>query len=223
MNENITKFAKIAGLAFLQWIIVVATGFILNIILFFVALFQNLPDIGMASHGGGGILIVVFVLIGLLVENPFAFILVVGAPFFIIGYFAIANKISIRYSIDQVWKTKLSDVIITRLKKIIDKITNNSDRITAFSDATVLRAKLLDANRNDLQGSGIQRKILNYIFKKIKLDKVDFKDENLKLSDVISEQLHRFVSEFAKPSYRWFWILLIFQILVYIISLFFRG
>jgi hypothetical protein len=93
--------------------------------------------------------------------------------------------------------------------------------MTSVSDKAMLRAKLLDENRNDKSNSSLNRRVLGYVFKKIKLDDIDFRDENLTLTEVLTLKLKNFISETTKPSFTLFWVLVGVQFLLLILSIVF--
>lgn len=215
MKENIKLYSKISGKVFLKWLFVLLTGSIITVILFLIILFTN------ASGAGGGHGNAFGFVIDLAVQDFFGFLLFVGMPFFIFIYFAIANKIAIQTIIYEIWTNKAMQFVEPAVQKIAEKITSKQNWVTTISDQAMLRAKLLDANRNDKSNSSLNKRVLGYVFKKIKLDDINFRDENLTLADVLTSKLKNFISETTKPSFGLFWILVGVQILLLILSIIF--
>lgn len=196
----------------LKWGLVVATGTLISATFFLIVLFQNAEFAG-SAHGN-----VYAFIVGLLFQNTCGFILFFGSPIFIFLYFVIANKVAIQATIHGIWKNKAEDFVTNRVKAIVDGITSRSDWANKISDSTMLRMRLLEANSNDPESSGIKKKVLKYGFKKIKLKDINLKDENVRLSDVVSNRMSAFISEASEPSYLFFWLLLIFQVVLFAIS-----
>ncbi|WP_117884504.1 hypothetical protein [Aureibaculum luteum] len=117
MKENIKLTAKITGKTALKWVFIFATGNLITLITFLIALFSIIELAG----GGHGSIIALFV--GLLSTNFFAFLLIFGAPIFIILYFIIANKISIQNAIYLLWEGKLGDYISSKVGNMTRTLT----------------------------------------------------------------------------------------------------
>lgn len=215
MKESIKLYAKISGKAFLKWFLIVASGIVITLVFFFIILFSN------ASGAGGGHGNPFALLISLALEDVFGLLLFAGAPIFIILYFLIANKVAIHTVIYEIWTNKAVVYVEPAVQKIAEKITSKQNWISTVSDQAMLRAKLLDANKNDKSTSTLNRRVLNYAFKKIKLDDIDFQNEKLTLADILTSKLKNFISESAKPSFNLYWILIGIQVVLLICSMIF--
>ncbi|MBJ2175843.1 hypothetical protein JBL43_16435 [Aureibaculum sp. A20] len=213
MKENIKLVAKITGKTALKWLFIFALGNIVTLITFLIALFRNIEVAG----GGHGNIIALFV--GLLSTNFFAFLLIFGAPIFIILYFIIANKISIQHAIYLLWEGRLGSYISSKVGKLTTTLTNKEGWKKELSDKAVLKAQLFQSAKDDADTSKLQRKVINFGLKKIKLDDVNFQDKNLDLSLVITEKFNNFISETVKPSLKLFWGLVLIQIVLLISSI----
>ncbi|MBE7634681.1 hypothetical protein [Tenacibaculum finnmarkense] len=213
MKENIKIAVKISGKTALKWIFIFALGNIVTLIIFLIALYGN---IGL-SGGGHGSIIGLF--IGLLTTNIFAFLLVFGSPVFIAIYFIIANKISIQNAIYLLWKGKAGNYISSKVENVTKKLTEKEGWKKELTDKAILKAKILQLTKNDNDTSKLQRKIINFGFNKIKLDEIDFQDENLNLSDFLTNKFNDFIAETTKPSLKLLWILIITQISLLICSM----
>ncbi|MBW1655064.1 hypothetical protein [Flavobacterium quisquiliarum] len=215
MKEEIKMMASISAKSSLKWLIVMVGGNIFTLILFFIILFQN------ASFAGGGHGNAYAFIVGLLLNNICGFILFVGAPVFAFLYFVIANKVAIQQMIYLTWKNKkFSDYIDSKVVFLVDKITDSNRLVGTISNESMLRLKLLEANKNDKESSRIKKKIINYLFQKIKLDDIDFSREDLKLSQIVSVKLNQFISETVEPSLLFFWLLLLLQVVLFVIAQF---
>lgn len=216
MNENIKIASRITAKTFLAWSIVVFVGSIITFLCIPIVLFQ-VGDLGLAGGGHGSPFALV---IGLFSTNICGFILFMGAPIFIGLYFTIASKIAIQSIIYQIWKNKAGSFVENKIIIITDKLTSKNDWTSFLSNETLLRVKLLEANKKDKETSKIKKKTINYLFKKIKLDDIDFTNDNLKLSDIILTKVIKSISETTKPSFCFFWLLISFQLILIICSQF---
>ena len=205
MNENLKLIAKIGAKSTLKWIGVLALGTLITITFFIIAWFQNKE------------------LSKLIFINPAAFVLIVGSPLFLLFYFFIANKITIQNLIYSIWTNKAVDFVDPLVEKIGAKITSKKQWTKEISNQNILKAKLISENAAATETPNMQRKIMNYAIKKVKLDDINLKDENLMLSDILSLKIKSFVSTVAKPSFTLFWGLAIFQLILLVISQFFRS
>ena len=213
MKENIKLTAKITGKTALKWVFIFAMGNLITLITFLIALYRNMEIAG----GGHGSIIALG--IGLVTTNFFAFLLVFGAPVFIILYFIIANKISIQNAIYLLWEGRLGDYISSKVGNLTTTLTHKEGWKKELSDKAVLKAQLFQSAKDDVDTSKLQRKVILFGLKKIKLDDVNFQDKNVDLSHVITEKFNNFISETVKPSLKLFWGLVLIQIVLLISSI----
>ncbi|SOU86352.1 hypothetical protein [Tenacibaculum dicentrarchi] len=213
MKENIKIAVKISGKTALKWIFIFSLGNIVTLITFLIALYGN---IGL-SGGGHGSIIGLFT--GLITTNIFAFLIIFGSPVFIAIYFVIANKISIQNAIYLLWEGKAGNYISSKVENVTKKLTEKEGWKKELTDKAILKAKILQLTKNDNDTSKLQRKIINFGFNKIKLDEIDFQDENLNLSDFLTNKFNDFIEETTKPSLKLLWILIITQISLLICSM----
>lgn len=217
MRETLKTTAKITTKTVSKWILIVGIGIIVTVITLGIALYRNIGYAG----GGHGNAIALFV--GMLIGNFFAFLLVFGSPIFIGLYIVIANKISIQNAIYLTWKSKAGDYILSKVHSITKKLTEKEGWRKNLSNKMMLKTKVLQLAKDSHNISKLERKIIGFGFQKIKLDEINFQDENLNLSDVITRKFDQFISQIAKPSLKLMWILVLIQIILLIISIFFEG
>jgi hypothetical protein len=215
MNEEIKIIAKITAKSSFRWFTIVSIGILFTLICFLIILFQ---DNGGAGGGHGSIYVY---LINLFSHNFCGFLLFIGAPMFILGYFMFANKIAIQTVIHQIWENKMGGYIEGKIVFLVDKMTASSNWTNSISNKTMLKLKLLEANKNDKESSKIKKKVISYLLNKISFDNVDFANKDLKLSEVISGNIKKFVSETIEPSFLVFWLLLLFQLVLIVVAVFF--
>ena len=186
MNENLKIAVKISAKTGLKWALIFVLGNIVTLITFFIALFNN---IGLAGGGHGN---VTALFLGLLTSNFPAFLLIFGAPLFLAIYFILANKISIQNAIYLLWEGKAGHYISSKVRTLTKNITEKEGWRKEYTDWFILKAKMLQLIKEDKDTSRLQRKVLNFGFKKVKLDEIDFQDENLNLSEFVNKQVYGF-------------------------------
>ncbi|UII29558.1 hypothetical protein LVD17_14750 [Fulvivirga ulvae] len=213
MKENIKLATKIGGKAVVKWLLIFMSGNLVTLTVFLIALFNN---IGLAGGGHGQ---VVALFMGLLTNNICAFILIFGAPAFIALYFVIANKVSIQNVIYLLCKSKAGDYISEKVGAIASRITDKEGWRREISSKAILKARLLQVSKDDPNTSKLQRKVIGYGFEKISLDDVDFQDENVKLSTILQNKFHNFITDTTQPSLTLFWGLILIQVVLLTCSL----
>ncbi len=223
MKENIKLITSIIAKTTFKWVFIFVSGNIITLITFLIALFTNLDCLEgvRVAHTGsaGGIVVIIFFASALFLSNFFAFVLVFGAPIFLTLYFLIANKISIQYALFLLWKGKAGDYILSKVRFLTKRITEKEGWRKNISDKVMLKARLLQLAKEDKDTAKLQRRIISFGFKKINLDDIDFKNESLNLSDILTSKFEHFISEASKPSMKLFWVLALIQIIFLIISL----
>lgn len=212
MKEHISLLAKIGGKTALKWVFILFTGVLLTLVFSLAVIYKNQDMPGTDGT------IVAFIK-ALPSNNLAGAILLLGGPLFLMLYFLVANKTFVQNAIYLIWNNKGGDYIVSVIKRLIDKITQKEGPVKNITDAAMLRAKLLQANKEDATSPKLQRKIIGFAFQKIALDDIDFQEEDLELSDIIIEKFSHFVSEVSKPSMRWFWILVLLQMAMFIFSM----
>jgi hypothetical protein len=115
----------------------------------------------------------------------------------------------------------MGDVISDKVGNLAEHLTEKEEWRKDISNKVILKAKLLHENKTDSNTSKLQRKVINFGLKKIPLDDINFQDENLSLSGILTTKFNNFISEAVKPSSKLFWIVLLIQIVLLIASLVF--
>ena len=206
MIEHIKLAAKISGRIFLKWFMLVAAGSMLSLVCAALVLFNN-TGLGGGGHGNAWTF-----MLNLFSTNTTGFILLVGAPVFIVLYFLVANKIAIANTIYLVLKNKAGDMISAQVGRLVEGFTSGSTWVAKGTDAALLRAKLLQANMEDPNTSKLKRGVIKYGFKKIQLDDIDLQDGNAKLSTIVVGKVEHLMRETAKPSLKLYWLLVCVQL-----------
>lgn len=223
--SNIKLFGKITAKSLFAWIKVTLIGSVIMIsnIIIAVILFSDNPGGGFpaAAHGGilGAILGFFFLF---MVEFWSALLLTVGilSP---VLFIILANKNAIASAIYNVWKFKLADFVEPKIEFYVDKILQKQpDFLKNITDWSVVKVKLLDTINNDSQTPKLQKRIIKFILKKIKMDDVDFKNPNTNLSSILSFKIRQFIEGFAEPDLKLVWILVAIDIVLIILAFVFN-
>lgn len=223
--SNIKLFGKITAKSLFAWIKVAFIGVVIMItnITIAVILFSDYPGGGFpaAAHGGilGAILGFFFLF---MVEFWSALLLTVGilSP---VLFIILANKNAIASAIYNIWKFKLADFIEPKIEFYVDKILQKQpDFLKNITDWSVVKVKLLDTINNDSQTPKLQKRIIKFILKKIKMDDVDFKNPNTNLSSILSFKIRQFIEGFAEPDLKLVWILVAIDIVLIILAFVFN-
>lgn len=222
---NIKLFAKISGKATLAWIKVVLIGaviMIVNLVIAIMLLGDNSGG-GFPASAHAGILGAVMGFILLFVIKFWtALLLTVGilAP---VLFIILANKNAIASAVYNVWKYKIADFIEPKIDFYIDKIIQKQpDFLKNITDWSVVKVKLLDTINNDSQTPKLQKRIIKFVLKKIKMDDVNFKDPNTNLNSILSLKIKQFVAGFAEPDLKLVWILVGIDIFLIILAFVFN-
>lgn len=211
MIENIKLFAKIGAKSAFKWLTIIVIGMLATLIFMtIVAVRIDRPSSGGPFGGIGSIF-------GLVSTNIFAFLIIVGFPIFLVLYYICANKMAVETATYETWKNKAESYVRETAEAIIEKVAGNQ-KVDKITSAGMVRLKLLDAVRQS-SGSKIKKRVLSYAFKKMRLDTIDFAADEVKLSNVLSQNFTNFISERTEPSWLFFWILLLGHSAIFIVAL----
>jgi len=216
MNENLKLFTSIAGKSFFSWIKVILVGVTLSIVGVITALVIRgtssgqvnvSEDVYLAAAPSGDLWsnLLLIVSIGLVVV-----------------YIMLANKHALQTSIHLIWENKLSDFVEPLVDKGFKRISSKQpDWLKNGIDGVTVKARLLDEIRKDDNASKIQKKVLDYGFKKLSLDGIDFQDSDFSIQTTISEKIKAQISSIANPSLKMFWILSLVHVLILGLAVYF--
>lgn len=216
MKEAIKVAGSIALKSLAKWTLIVFLGCFITIITFLISFLWNIDLLFVENQSFSGYFF------DLLEQNFPALILIFGAPIFVIVYIVMAKKVSIQNITYLLINSQAGDYATSAIVSAADKITQKKGWHSELINKGVLKAKMLQAAKEDPKTSQIQRSIIQYGFKKINLDDVDFQNEDLQLSIVLVAKFKGFFAELVKPSLLFFWILILLQMVLLISSLIIR-
>ncbi len=225
VTSNIKLFGKITGKSLFAWVKVAFIGAVIMItdITIAVILFSDNSGGGFPAAGHAGILGAIMGFIFLfMVEFWSALLLTVGilSP---VLFTILANKNAVASAVYNVWKYKVADFVEPKIEFYIDKILQKQpDFLKNITDWGVVKVRLLDTINNDSQTPKLQKRIIKFILKKIKMDDVDFKNPNTNLSSILSFKIRQFIEGFAEPDLKLVWILVGIDIVLIILAFVFN-
>lgn len=161
----------------------------------------------------------------LVYDHVFSFIaliiLVIISPFFI---YTTATQYALNKTINFLandrtnnYLDKIFDSIFSIYKKVQPDIVKNA------VDFSREKINLLNTIDTDYRDNPIVRKITRTIIEKLQLEELGLTDENKSFYDAIKETVHSKILEYAVPSLKNLYILLVIQIAVLLFIYFFQG
>lgn len=217
MNDNLKYATKLFGSATFSFIKINIIGQLFLIFISIISLctiiYQSGTGTGHAN--GSAILLLLFAL------RPIGYTLTVvsifAVPFLL---FSLGNKYIISKTINRLLSDKGEVLLFPIIDKVLSKIKSNQpELLKTGADKTKLKLKLLQEIRDSKENKWL-KKIILYGFKKVNLDDVDFRDENVSFSDIIKTKIITGLKNISKPSRNFFWIILGVQITIMILVIF---
>jgi len=136
------------------------------------------------------------------------------APFLL---FSLGNKYIMSKAINKLISDKGEVVLFPVIDKVLNKIkAKQPELLKTGSDKAMLQLKLIQAFRDSDENKWL-KKILIYGLRKISLDDVDFKDENVSFSEIIKNKIITGLKNVSQPGRNFFWIILGIQIIILIL------
>ncbi len=159
-------------------------------------------------------------LIALFAEDFFVMLLCVASLLaFPAVYFTLANKLAMQAAIAWLWKNNLQDWFTNKVLGYVDTLLNS--KVSTINDQATVKLRMLQTIRQDAEASRWQKKIFSFVMKKVKLDDVDFSDEQLTLSSILSGKVAGVMDDLAQPSNKMFYLALGGQCLLLVLALLF--
>jgi len=222
MKNTIGSIAKAGSKAAFKWFIIITLGISFSLLCVVIGYFLLVNTNEATSHGAGsaGGLGAIAGLLTLFSVDFWPMLLTtVSLLLFPFLYLIIGNKVAIQTAIYSLWKSKGFDWLSPKIDGYLVKLENKQPNwLKSISNTAVLKLQLLDSSRKDSSASKWQRRILNFLIKKTKMDDVDLQADNLKVNNIISQKINATISDIAKPSMKLFWLCLFGQIVLLILA-----
>lgn len=219
----IKSITKVTAAAAFKWVKTLVPGVLFSIICLIISiiLISNNSGSGMSAAGHTGIAGALLAIPVLFTIDFWVMLLMICSLLAFPLYFVLANKLALQTAISSVWKHNLQDWFVDKITRYLDKTVSKSEKLNKINDYATAKLQLADAVRKDSDTSKWQKKILSYILKKIRLDDIDFSDENISLSNIIAGKINDLFSGFVETSNRPFYLALLGQLLLLILAFMF--
>lgn len=217
IKDSIKYFAKLSSLAAFSWIKINLLGAISTAIVIIIALIFLGNDID-AGHSGHVSAIPFLVMVFL--NKPLSsilFVLILVSPILI---FMLGNKYIISKLINRVIKDKSEAYIQPFIDKSVTKFQEKQPNvIRKGADASVVKLKLINQVRGESENKWLKR-IIAFGLKKIKLNDVDFSDENVSFPTIVKSKVLIALHGITEPSRKSIFIVLGLQWLFLLVIIF---
>jgi translation elongation factor EF-1beta len=218
IGEDFKYFAKLFGKATLIFLKINLIGqisiAILCITTLIIIIRQTFGNGGGPGHASGEAAIIV-----LFMERPIAFgltlVSIFASPFLL---FSMGNKYVMFKTINSLITDKGEKLLFPIIDKILLKVKQHQPELFKQGvDKTKLQLKILQEIRDSKQNKWL-KKIIAFGFKKVDLNEIDFKDENVSFSEIIKTKIIDQLKNISEPSRFFFWVILGFNLLLLILT-----
>jgi hypothetical protein len=223
MKQNLGLMMKIIGKSTFKFVSVLIFGMafcILSIVVAYYYLAHHADEGSVMGHTGHTGSVAVLVLVWFKLDFWSAILFFSSLLVFPFLYFTVANKTAVQTAIHLLWSNKLSDWIGPKITYYLQKLeAQQPNWMKTTTDSTVVELKLLEANKNDAETPALQRKVIAFLLKKVRLDDVDFQKDTVSISSILSEKLINTLSDVASPSNTLLWIVFGVHFLLFLIPI----
>jgi len=157
----------------------------------------------------------------LFVARPISFGLTIlsifGAPILL---FTLGNKYVIFRTINRLIADKGEQLLFPIIDRILNKAKDNQPQLfQKGTDKAKLQLKILQEIRDSKENKWF-KKIISYGFKKVELDEIDFKDENVSFTEILKIKIIDKLKDISQPSRLFFYLILGWQALILLLTVF---
>lgn len=218
INEDVKYFAKLFGRATFSFLKINLIGqfaiAILCVATLMLIIMQTYPSGGGPVHTSGEAAVVI-----LFMQRPIAFgltvISILASPFLL---FSMGNKYVMFKTINRLIADKGEKLLFPILDKILSKVKEHQPELFRQGvDKTKLQLRILQEIRDSKQNKWL-KKIITFGFKKVDLNEIDFKDENVSFSEIIKIKIIDQLKSISEPSRLFFWVILGINALILIFT-----
>lgn len=215
MNDNLKYVTKLFSSATFSLFKINILG---QLLIAFITVTSLITIIYQSSGTGMGHVNGLAVITFLLAIRPIGFGLTL-LSLFIIPFllFSFGNKYVMTKTINKLISDKGEVLLFPIIDKILNRVKEKQpELLKTGADKAMLQLKLIQAFKDSNENKWL-KKILIYGLKKIKLDEVDFKDENISFSEIIKDKIITALKNISEPSRNFFWIILGIEITLLIL------
>lgn len=216
MKTNISVFTKIATRSLLAWLRVVIPGLLLSVIGLIVSIYiiGSQPDPGYAGAraGGVGAIMGLFVLFSVACWSCLLFVISLAG---FVLFPSLASGYTIKTAMFLVWDNKLGDFFIDKISNYLDRVWLRSGK--QISEKESIKELKLEVQK-DANTNKLQKKLLNYLLKKVRLDDINWQAPPEEIKRAILEKVRIYIGEKLMPSKLVIRIAMVLPILLMILA-----
>lgn len=223
MNNNLILSGKIAAKTFFSWLIIIFGGGIISLAGFITGIVLWSNNTGPAFAGvRSGILGAFLGLFLIFVSEFWTALLCFGSLGCLFFYASFASKYATQKAIYLIWEYKLGNVLASRLDRYLGSIWDKKKKeALPLKDATMVKQAIMQEVKKDPENNKIQKRVFQYIMKRIRLDDIRFSDPESNIRAVIIRKVKELISDKMAPSMLPFWVVLLLQVGVLVMALVF--
>lgn len=212
MNEKIIYFTKLASISIFSFIKINLLGIITTTLFWifgFILLAQNLSS-GPSVHAGGEMYVVLIA-----ITNPFSsvlfYLMAVASPFL---FFFIGNRYILKKLIHRILSDKAEKYLYPVLDSIFIKVKEKIEvSLKNGGNYKAVKELLIQQLRTEHENKWVRR-IIKFGVKKVKLETVDFNQENITILELLKIKIIQTLIEYSRPSRKSIWILVLIQLVI---------
>ncbi|MFC6266885.1 hypothetical protein [Frigoriflavimonas asaccharolytica] len=197
-NENFKYFAKLSGSAFASFVKINILASVSTVLVFIIEFFLLSKDIdaGSSGHASASPFLVTMFL-----SRPIGSILwYISAIVSPILFFSLGNK----YIISKIANKLITDKSEKLLNPLLDRILakfqeKQTETVRNSGDFALAQLRIIHGLKNAKNENKWLRRVLVFGLKKIKLDDVDFSDQNQNFAEIIKVKTHLGLQDISAP------------------------
>jgi hypothetical protein len=219
MTDKIKYFAKLSATAVASFLKIILLGNISGAVTLTIGL--SLVIYQTYFHGphlsGQTALLIMFMMAPV---QMILLVLLITATYFIIPF---AGKYTIKKIINKIIADKSESTLYPILDKVLHKfkMSPKTTLIQKGMDYSLVKLQLIENVKQETENKWI-KKVLIYGFKKLKMDDIDFSQQHLESTEILKQKTIQALQNVAKPSKKFFWMVIGLQWLVVLIILLMR-
>lgn len=210
MKENFKYYAKLSGIALVSFLKINVLATLITITVTIIEFFILTKNID-AGHSGhvSPIPFLILTFFTRPIGSLLWYLTFIFSPFI---FFALSNKYIISKLSHQLITDKSESLINPFLEKTFQKLQTKQPQILKNTgDFSLNKLKIIQEIQNDKTENKWLRKIIVFGMKKIKLNDVDFQQENQNFNDIIKEKTIQSLKNMSEPSKKLIWIVFAIQ------------
>jgi hypothetical protein len=135
---------------------------------------------------------------------------------------SLASGYTLKKTLFLVWDHQLGDFFIEKLSLYVDKVIQRVAERKGTSDATLKKESIKELRlevKQDSTTSKLQKRLLNYLLKKVNLDDIDWKSDPAKIKNQVLARVKEYIGEKLMPSKFWIRLAMILPIVLMVLAL----